>query len=205
MPVDVPSPIDLQSMQDARVWAESAMEKRPARVEFFAAFLQELQSLPQRPQRVLELGSGPGFLAHYILSRWGADLEYVALDFSAPMHQLAAERLGELTSSVTFIERSFKETTWHAGLPLFDAVLTNQSVHELRHKQHAAALHAQVRSLLVPGAPYLVCDHYAGESGMKNDQLYMSVREQREALQQAGFKNVHQIHLASGMVLHSAN
>ena len=68
----------------------------------------------------------------------------------------------------------------------------------------APALHAQVKPLLLPGGHYLVCDHFCGEGGMANDQLFMSVAEQRHALLSAGFVTVEQVLLKSGLVLHNA-
>lgn len=201
---DVPSPIDLRRMPDALAWTHSAMTKRPGRVQFFECFLAELQALPVRPKRILELGSGPGFLAEHILSRWvESPIEYVALDFSAAMHKLAAERLTGL-GSVVFVERNFKDSSWWLDLGHFDAVLTIQAVHELRHKRYASSLHAQVRRVLTPNAPYLVCDHHAGEGGMKNTELYLSLSEHESALLSAGFIEVRQVRAADGMVLNSA-
>ena len=98
------------------------------------------------------------------------------------MHALAAERLGERAASVRFVERSFREPAWVDGLGPFDVIVTNQAVHELRHKDYAATLHAQARTLLAPGGRYLVCDHFLGEGGLSNDQLYMTVDEQIDAL-----------------------
>jgi predicted methyltransferase len=43
--------------------------------------------------------------------------------------------------------------------------MTNQAVHELRHKRHARELHRQVARLLTPGGSYLVCDHFCGPGG----------------------------------------
>ena len=202
--LDVPSPIDLSNMEDARQWAESAMSKRPWRTEFFAAFAAAIEKESAgRVCRVLELGSGPGFQAEYLLRSHSA-LTYVALDFSAAMHELAAQRLGVLASRVQFIERNFREDNWPGGLGQFDFVVTHQAVHELRHKRHAQTLHAQVKQLLVPQGSYLVCDHFFGEGGMSNDQLYMSVLEQRDALLTSGYGSVDQILLKGGLVLHHA-
>jgi len=92
----------------------------------------------------------------------------------------------------------------HRGLSPFDAVVTNQAVHELRHKQRALGLHVQVRSLLSRGGLYLVCDHYLGEDGMKNAELYMSEDEQRAALSAAGFVRVERVVSLRGLVLHRA-
>jgi len=74
----------------------------------------------------------------------------------------------------------------------------------LRHKRHAIGFHAQARELLTTGGIYLVCDHFFGEGGMENDQLYMTVAEQRAALFSAGFSSVEQLFLKGGMVLHHA-
>ena len=198
--IDVPSPIDLRLMVDARPWAETALARRPVRPEFFDTFAREVG---RDSACVLELGSGPGFLADHLLQAWPA-LDYVALDFSPAMHALAAERLGERAARVRFVERSFREADWADGLGPFDVVVTHQAVHELRHKDYATALHAQVRPLLAAGGRYLVCDHYLGGDGLSNDQLYMTVDQQREALRRAGFAQVEAVLVKGGLALHRA-
>jgi ubiquinone/menaquinone biosynthesis C-methylase UbiE len=123
---DVPSPIDLRSMSAAREWERSAMGKRPWRTQFFSMFADELVQIRPTVSRVLELGSGPGFLADYLL-RALPTLHMVLLDFSAPMHDLARQRLGKSAGRVEFIEASFKDPGWHERLAHFDAVVTNQA------------------------------------------------------------------------------
>lgn len=200
---DVPSPIDLRLMSDASEWEATAMSKRPWRTEFFAEFVAALKAAPVPVGRVLELGSGPGFLAEQLLTALPS-ISYVALDFSRAMHQLARERLGSLSTRVQFVERSFREPSWWENLGSFEAIVTMQAVHELRHKCHARELHARARDLLAPGGLYLICDHFVGEGGMENDQLYMTVSEQREMLASVGFASVERLLLKGGMVLHCA-
>lgn len=205
MITDIPSPIDLRRMEDAREWADTAMSKRPWRVDFFEAFAATIDQVSQgQPMRVLELGSGPGFLAEYLLKALPS-IEYVALDFSSAMHQLAAQRLGQLVGRVQFVERSFCDESWPEGLGTFNAVVTLQAVHELRHKHHAARLHSQVRQVLAHGGSYLVCDHFAGEGGMSNDQLYMSVVEQGAATERGGFQSVREVLVKGTLALHLAS
>ncbi|QEL57172.1 class I SAM-dependent methyltransferase [Chromobacterium paludis] len=192
---DVPSPIDLRQMADAAEWAAKAMEKRPWRVEFFDRFAHELAGAC----RVLELGSGPGFLARHLQERL-PQLRLELFDFSEAMHQLARERLGVLAERADFRLGSFREADWARGLPLYDAVITNQAAHEVRHKRHLPALHRQARSLLRPGAS----DHYAGGDGMANDQLYATVEEQEAALRQAGFGDVALLMRRGGLVFFRA-
>lgn len=145
--VDVPSPIDFRHPADAAQWTATAMAKRPCRESFFSSFVAELAALPASPLRILELGSGPGFLARRILE---ADprIEYTAMDFSLAMHALAKERLGPLTSRVRFVEADFRMPGWTAGLSSYHAVATMQAVHELRHKRHAIGLYRGLRQSL---------------------------------------------------------
>lgn len=188
---DVPSPVDVRAMPDALSWEQSAMSKQPFRAMIFERIATEIDgTLPTA--RILELGSGPGFLAEYLLRSLGRR-SYCMLDFSPAMHELAQRRLQSKASHVTFIERDFRTPEWSNGLGLFDVVLTIQAVHELRHKRRAALLHAQVRQLLREKGVYLVCDHYSGEGGMSNDRLYMTPGEQSEALRLGGFSSVDQL------------
>jgi predicted methyltransferase len=120
------------------------------------------------------------------------------------MHALARQRLGAMVDRVEFLPRSFKNSEWVQGLHEFDAVITNQAVHELRHKRYAEELHRQVTTLLRAGGTYLVCDHFAGPGGMTNDQLYMTVAEQKAAIESAGYASVRQVLMKNGMVLHQA-
>ncbi|HEX7649219.1 MAG TPA: class I SAM-dependent methyltransferase [Noviherbaspirillum sp.] len=201
---DVPITVDFRREDHARDWTEAAMSVRPWRVDFFNAFAGEIgKSGSASACRVLELGSGPGFLAERLLTSHVA-LSYVAVDFSAAMHDLAKQRLGNLCARVQFVERNLRDADWSDGLGDFHFAVTHQAVHELRHKRYAPTLHAKVRELLKPSGAYLVCDHFCGEGGMSNDQLYMSVEEQRQALMDAGFTKVEQVLLKGGLVLHRA-
>ena len=202
LPSDVPSPIDLCDPADAREWERTA-QSRPGRAEMFQAFAGQLGELGPAELKVLDLGAGPGYLAEFLLGQF-PNLHLSLLDFSAPMHELAQVRLKGHGARVRYLHRSFKDPTWTNGIGPFDAVVTNQAVHELRHKRYAEALHCQVMEVLAPGGTYLVCDHFHGDGGMGNDQLYMSIAEQQSALSAAGFQSVRQIHRAGTLVMHRA-
>lgn len=202
IPADVPSPIDLQDMNDAKEWERTAM-LRPFRENFFEAFTTEISTIRKSDIDILELGSGPGFLAQYILSRING-INFTLLDFSEPMHELARQRLSEIKGSdIQYLLRSFKDSDWIDGINKVDVVITNQAVHELRHKRYAPALFARVHRLLKPDGVLLFCDHYFGDDGLGNDQLYMSRSEQREALAGAGF-HVTEILVKGGRALYRA-
>tara|TARA_R110002072_G_scaffold56097_7_gene145576 strand:- start:3613 stop:4230 length:618 start_codon:yes stop_codon:yes gene_type:complete len=200
---DVPSPINLQDLADAKEWERSALQKRPSRPEFFELFTSELSNHHSAVTNVLELGSGPGFLAEHLLNKF-SNISYVALDFSGAMHELSRLRLGVTAVRVNFVERSFKETNWTRELGKFSCVVTNQAVHELRHKRHASALHREVRTILESGGLYLVCDHFAGSDGMANRELYMTQDEQRVALVDGGFSNPVLLKTADSLTMYRA-
>ena len=186
---DVPSPIDLRTMKDAQEWADTVSAKRPWRQDFFSVFAEELRLLPEAQPSVLELGSGPGFLAQHLLRNLTL-ARYSALDFSDAMHALAKARLGDLSGRVEFLTRDFLSPHWSDSLPQYSAVVTLQAVHELRHKRHAPVLYEQVRNLLSSDGVFLVCDHFSGSGARSNTALFMSLEEHEDLLRQAGFRAI---------------
>ncbi|MDP9335261.1 MAG: class I SAM-dependent methyltransferase [Actinomycetota bacterium] len=201
-PQDVPSPIEFREMTDAREWEASA-EQRPGRSEILDRITHEAAQLTRPGDRILELGSGPGFLAQRLLQRL-PDVHYTALDFSPAMHELARARLEPWAARVTFLERSFKSDVWPEGLEPFRLVVTNQAVHELRHKRHALGLHRQVLGVLAPDGSYLLSDHFNDPGGLENTELYMKRDDQITALHHAGFASVDRLAVAGSLVLHLA-
>src|SRR5262245_59061112 len=111
MVLDVPSPIDLRDPTDAKQWAATAMAKRPWREAFFRAFVAELEGLLPVRGAILELGSGPGFLARRILESH-PQIDYTALDFSPAMHALAQQHLGPLAARARLVVADFKRSGW---------------------------------------------------------------------------------------------
>ena len=200
--VDLPSPIDLRDPDDARDW-ESKAQSRPGRDVIFQAIADELGSLGSDTLNILELGSGPGFLAHYLLNEI-PNITISLLDFSPAMHELAQQRLNEYGSRTNFILRDFKDAAWAQDLSEFDAIITNQAVHELRHKRHASNLHMQARAIIKPGGIYLVSDHYYSHGGLDNDSLYMTIEEQANALNNAGYTQVRHIVTVGSLALYYA-
>jgi SAM-dependent methyltransferase len=178
---------------------EETVKIRPWRARFFAAFAQALNEYSAQPMRVLELGSGPGHLAAAIL-RACPIAEYVAVDFSEAMHDLAREHLGGLASRVRFERRDFREPDWARGFAPFDAAVTLQAIHETRHRRRSPALFRQMHDSLKPGGLFLYCDHYL--KIVKNPDLYLERDEQPMALAAAGFTNIECILDEGGMALY---
>jgi len=199
-PREVPSASDMRDPEQAAQWARIAQAKRPARETFFARFVAEICAAGNEQPAILELGSGPGFLARRILAA-RPQAAYTLLDFSPAMHDLARKELGPLGHNARFVEADFRQDGWEQGLGPFDFVVTLQAVHELRHKSRALAFHRKVRNLVRADGVFLLCDPYAGPDAMGDTELFMTVEEQQQALAAAGFSRREMLLRLEGLVL----
>src|SRR5438128_2451300 len=137
-------------------WAQVANVKRPFRAEFFAAFAAELAPLGQA--KVLDLGSGPGFLAEHVL-RQSEVAAYHLFDFSPPILELSRARLASFGERVCFHQGSFLDAQWWQSLPgPFDAIVSLQAVHEVRGAARIPQLYSEMRLVLAERGMILVAD-----------------------------------------------
>ena len=188
VPGDVPYGEDWHDADVAWAWSETADGVRPWRKQIRAAFAERIAAAPEGA-RVLELGSGPGFLAESILRRCPGLARYVLFDLSEAMLALARTRVAR-HAAAEFVRGDFKTGQWSeaVGGP-FDFVVSMQAVHELRHKRHAQDLYRRIHALLVPGGQLLVCDHLPLDASEKSRTLYQTEAEQLGTLGAAGFAN----------------
>jgi cyclopropane fatty-acyl-phospholipid synthase-like methyltransferase len=199
---DVPYGNDWDSAAEAAAYGVAADQKRPWRSTIRDHIAARVARLAPRA-RVLELGSGPGLLAHRVLQRC-PDLEtYTLVDFSKPMLALSRERLAAFPAA-SFVLASFKSEDWTRRVQgRFDCVVSMQAVHELRHKRHASRLYEQVYQVLAVPGLVLVCDHTPFDNTPKSIALYMTEQEQQEMLAGAGFANVHVDLSVNGLVVYA--
>ena len=198
---DLPIRVDHRDPATARAWLEETRLRKPFRQNFRAAFCAALSS--RRGLRILELGSGPGELAREILLHCDV-ASFTALDWSQAMHDIAIEHLGDLAPRVSFVVRDFREPTWPADLGAFDAIVTQQAVHETRHRRHALPLFQRARTLLVPGGLMLYCDGYLVDPDGKLAALTLERVDQPRVLERAGFVDVRLLLDEGNMALYSA-
>jgi SAM-dependent methyltransferase len=186
---DVPYTEDLQDPVQAKAWTDAADRKRPLRVAVRNAIVERFESLPHGA-RVLELGSGPGFLAELTLHRCPQLASYTLLDFSEAMLDMSRERLGRFPAA-RFVLGDFRALDWTSHVqPPFEAVVSMQAVHEVRHKRHVPRLYNQIHELLVPGGLFLICDRTPENDSPRGTALFMTENEQLETLRAAGFVGV---------------
>lgn len=204
--VDIPYGENFHDEAEAAAWAEAAAQKRPWRTLIFDHFVAAVTGSRVAAPRILELGSGPGFLAEQVLDRCPSVAHYTLLDFSAAMLAQSRRRLDRHKARTEFLQADFKSDSWpaRAGGP-FDLVLSLQAVHELRHKRHAPRLYAQLRSILAPVAQLVICDHLP-ECGPtpRHRVLYMTTAEYLAVLAQAGFRDAEVVWSEHDMALYRA-
>jgi len=201
---DVPYGENFHDVAVAAAWADAAARKRPWRSTIFDQFVSEVSTPPAA--RILELGSGPGFLAEQILARCPSVVRYSLLDFSEAMLALSRQRLAQYSERTDFLQADFKVDPWptQIGGP-FDLVVSLQAIHELRHKRHAPHLYRQIRSFLLPGAELLVCDHLPeGAHTPRHRVLYMSTSENLATLEEAGFLDARVVWTGHDMAMYRA-
>jgi hypothetical protein len=105
---------------------------------------------------------------------------------------------------VEFVERDFRSPDWGANLRNFDAVVTLQAAHEMRHKRHLVSFLVPTRERLSNEGTLLYCDHYMEPGSGKNPDLMHERAAQAVALREAGFVRVNRLLDEGGMALYSA-
>lgn len=112
-----------------------------------------LQALPERVDRVLDLGTGDGHLVSLLRSAH-PDAEAIGLDSSEPMLARARERFGE-DAGVELRLHDLRDVLPTDGP--FDAIVSGLAIHHLEDDRKRQ-LFAEVRSLLAPAGVFANLD-----------------------------------------------
>jgi ubiquinone/menaquinone biosynthesis C-methylase UbiE len=188
---DIPPGVDFLSEDAAEKWAEEAEAKLLSRINFFAAFVKAITAHTPHLSNIIELGSGPGFLAEYILTRCPEIERYTLLDFSPHMLAISRKRLEAFGPRGSFLQVDFKQSGWaDRADTAYDCIVTIQAVHELRHKRHAPLFYKECSRILKNGGLLLVCDRLPQDDSDRERALFMTDQEQLAAIRQAGFEHV---------------
>ena len=193
-------PHDYFNESYVRQWEQQADSKRPFRIQFFEAFAVELNTLGAA--KVLDLGSGPGFLAEYILNH--SDIaSYHLFDFSPHMLELSRARLARFDERTRFHQGSFLDEGWFRALPApFDAVVSLQAIHEARDATRIPRIYSELRSLIGKGGIVLIADQVNSET--KKEEHLLTVDEQKAAFQSAGFEDARLVCEAGDLAMFKA-
>jgi SAM-dependent methyltransferase len=143
-------------------WAQRYLRERddiPHRAEGYGALLEHLllENFASRPRRVLDLGTGDGYLLHLVRAAHPASTG-VACDFSAEMLGHARERFAS-DDAVTVVEHDLDDplpAAWGA----FDAVVSSFAIHHVVDERKCA-LYGEVLDRLEPGGVFCNLEHVA--------------------------------------------
>lgn len=197
---DYTGPHDYFNEGYVKEWASVANSKRPFRIEFFDAFVSELAALAS--PKVLDIGSGPGFLAERILN--GCDVaSYHLFDFSPHMLELSRSRLTSFGEQAVFHQGSFLDEDWWESLPArFDAIVSMQAIHEARDAARIPKLYSELKLLLREGGIILIADQV--NDGDRQEKHFLSLSEHQSALLGSGFEEFRPVHTAGDLALFAA-
>jgi SAM-dependent methyltransferase len=181
-------------------WARRADDRRPFRAQFFDAFAAEL--LPLGAARILELGSGPGFLAEHLLKHCEV-AAYHLFDFSPHMLTLSRSRLAPFGDRLRFHQGSFLDEGWWQSLPgPFDVITSMQALHEVRRTDRLPRLYAECRLLLAPGGTMLIADKLDDHAKSAAERFTADTHLTASAA--AGFNEIRQVCEAGDLFMFSA-
>lgn len=175
---------DFHDIDYVRNWAK---EKAPTeeRVQLF----HDISDFIKEENTILELGLGPGFLADFILSKF-EDINYIALDFSEEMIQIAEERLGKQAKRCSFIQGDLTKADWSQTIPTQpDIIITTWTLHDLFNKTNIKNAYQEVYSLLPEKGIFLNGDFIKPKgSSFEYEGGRLTIDEHISLLHDVGFK-----------------
>jgi SAM-dependent methyltransferase len=133
-----------------RGWANRFVPTAP-RLQLFDMVLDQIEILGKPCAHVLELGTGPGYMARHILERNDL-ISYEALDFSDEFLTIAKETIGDLTHRVTFTNADLMDQRWPEKLGKTpDAIISTWALHDLGGQEAVANVYARCCETLRQG------------------------------------------------------
>ena len=120
------------------------------------------------------------------------------------MHELSRVRLTPFADKTVFHLGSFLEDGWWESLPRpFDAVVSLQSVHEVRDTKLLPRLYSEIRMLLRRDGLMLVGDQVNDDE--RHEDYLLTLKEHEQLLKSAGFEKFRLVCAASDLAMFAAH
>lgn len=149
-------PHRFHSMEYVAKWARDV--GNPVRESVFHHILAQLVLQGDESPHIVELASGPGILAEFLLERL-PNATYEGMDFSEPMLTLARERTRRFGERVHLHRVDLRENDWPAAAQRRpQAVTSMQALHDVGGEPEHEAIYAAARQLLHPQGLFLNAD-----------------------------------------------
>ena len=178
-------PHRFHSMEYVAKWAQDV--GNPVRESVFHHMLAQLVLLNEQSPHIIELASGPGILAEFLLERL-PNATYEGLDYSAPMLTLARERTERFGERVHLHQADLRGDDWPGAAERRpQAVISMQALHDVGDEPEHEAIYAAARQLLRPPGLFLNAD-LVRRSGNASTRIPLS--RHLAMLSAAGFEGV---------------
>ena len=128
-------------------WA-GRFEISPQREQLFEDISALIAAAGGESITILELGSGPGYLAFYLLNRFST-IKYIGLDFSKPMIELASKRIAAFEERSEFLQVDLKTDYWPAKLESsVQFVVSTWALHDLGGRTAIERVYKNCKTIL---------------------------------------------------------
>lgn len=154
---------EVDSPVAALAYVEDLNRRWPTRHKIVSQIIDDLADTSANQMNVLELCCGSGFLAAALLERYPR-LRYWGIDQSRPLLQAAEEQIGRFGERATFVQADLNKDYWfetnHVNYrpPIFQAIVSMQSVHDLGGQHEVSQLYRRVRPLLAHQGLFINAD-----------------------------------------------
>jgi demethylmenaquinone methyltransferase/2-methoxy-6-polyprenyl-1,4-benzoquinol methylase len=162
---------------------------------------------PQKGERILDLCSGTGRVASWMVQAVGDEGEVLGIDISKSMVDVAKKRYGGL-KKVIFLNKDATKPWEYQNY--FDGIFTSFAIHELPGKKRLGALEHSCLALKEKGR-MVIADFNPQVSGIgkaillpffklfERDNLNFFWFDQNEMLKKVGFKKISNFPVLAGM------
>jgi len=162
---------------------------------------------PKKGEKILDLCSGTGRAASWIVHAVGKNGEVVGMDIAKHMVEVAKDRYGE-SGNVTFLQKDVTEPLDYRNY--FDGILNTFSLHELPEPERLGVLEKSY-SALKGGGRMVIADFNPQISGrgkifpliffkiFERENLNFFSFGQRKVLEKVGFKRVKVFPMVGGL------
>jgi len=155
---------DWESSSYVAEWVADREVEDPSRVENFRFMSRLLPFGPEDAATILDLGGGYGLLTRVMADEFPV-AKVVLHDYSAPMHDVARQRLAEFGGRIKFVRSDLMSPDWTTDLPgPFDAVVSSMCLHNLGSSQRVRQIYREVFDLLGSGGCFFDIDLINGPS-----------------------------------------
>jgi len=192
---------EFQDAEFVRGWASRFVPTAP-RLKLFDMILDQIARLQKRRAHVVELGTGPGYMARHILER-NDDITYEALDFSEVFFDVARKTLGDLAFRVAFTNADLMDQGWPAKLKKIpDAIVSTWALHDLGGQQPVGDVYARCFETLPVGGVFVNGDFIKPDGTTWDyEPGRFAIARHLELLRAAGFKDPRSIaHLEPNII-----